>query len=63
MFHSLSPTQINISINITYDPAPHFIDDLPSNLIYPIWSKSVILLPDVQDFDNDFDKVELLDSK
>ena len=62
MFHISSPVQISLTLNLTYNPAPHFTEDLPANLAFPIWSQSTIQLPEVQDFDNDFNWVRLLNS-
>ena len=63
MFHSISPVQINITLNITYNPAPHFTEDLTENIIYEICIKSIIQFPEVQDLDNDFNKVKLINSQ
>ena len=62
MFHTSTPNQIHITLNITYDPAPHFINDLPSGLVFSIWTQSILQLPAVQDLDNDFSQAILLNS-
>ena len=62
MFHISTPAKINITLNVTFDPNPYFTESLPTNLLFSIWTQSIVELPSVQDLDNDFNKVQLLDS-
>ena len=63
MFHSTTPSQININLSVIYNPAPYFSEPLPSNLSVQIWSQTEIILPPVKDDENDFVRLKLLNSK
>ena len=63
MFHSTTPSQININLSVIYNPAPYFSEPLPSNLNVQIWSQTVIILPLIKDDENDFAKLSLLNSE
>ena len=62
MFHSTTPSQININLSVIYNPAPYFSEPLPSNLSVQIWRQTEIILPPIKDDENNFDKLTLLNS-
>ena len=63
MFHSTTPSQININLSVIYNPAPYFSESLPSNLNVQIWSQTEIILPPIKDDENDFVRLKLLNSE